>query len=173
MTVPPGGVPPRTGPSRRRLAALAAVVTAVLVAGGIAILFGRSGGGSKAPASCAGKTCPSAGATTVTAVPAGPKLTYRTVDREVGYFEGTVKVVNRTGSPMRAWTLSFTYPGADVHNAWDVVLQQTGQNVIINSAATAQPIAPGDSFEVRFGGAGKPTMPTDCRLNGAPCTFTR
>jgi hypothetical protein len=152
--------------------ALAAAVTAVLVAGGTAMLFAGSGGGPRHPASCAGETCPSA-PKTVTAVPAGPKLPYRTVDREVGYFEGTVQVVNRTRSPMRAWTLSFTYPGADIHNAWDVVLQQTGKDVIINSAATAQPIAPGDSVEVRFGGAGKPTMPMDCRLNGNPCTFTR
>jgi hypothetical protein len=98
---------------------------------------------------------------------------YRTVERDVGYFEGTVTLVNHGKRPLKSWTLTFTYPGADIHNAWEVVLQGKGENVTIVNAPTAAPIAPGESFEVRFGGAGRPAMPANCRLNGAPCTFVR
>jgi hypothetical protein len=188
VAVPPGGVPPsppaaavtfpptddrpRTGrPSPRILAALAAAGAAVLLAGGITMLFRQTGGAAKVPGSCT--ACSSSTRKTAGAgAPTGPKLTYRTVDRQVGYFEGTVTIVNGSGRPMPSWTLSFSYPGADVHNAWDVVLQQTGQDVVIVNELTAPPIAPGESLEVRFGGAGTPTMPADCRLNGLPCTFT-
>jgi hypothetical protein len=164
----------RPRPSRRMLAAVAAAGAAVIVAGAITMLFRQPGGASNIPGSCTGKSCSSSTLKKNGAAgsPAGQKLRYRTVDRQTGYFEGTVTIVNKGSRPMPSWTLSFTYPGADVHNAWEVVLQQTGRNVVINSATTAQPIAPGDSFEVRFGGAGTPGLPTDCRLNGRPCTFT-
>jgi hypothetical protein len=108
-----------------------------------------------------------------TVAPVAAKLRYRTVERDVGYFEGTVTLVNHGRRPLSTWTLTFTYPGADIHNAWEVVLQGKGQNVTIANAPTAAPIAPGDSFEVRFGGAGRPGMPANCRLNGAPCTFIK
>ncbi|MCW2948457.1 MAG: cellulose-binding family, partial [Actinoallomurus sp.] len=161
-------------PSRRLLVAVAAAGAAVIVAGAITLLFRQPGGASDAPGACTGKNCSSTTPTTKGAAgsPAGQKLRYRTVDRVTGYFEGTVTIVNKGRRPMPSWTLSFTYPGADVHNAWGGVLQQTGRNVVINSAATAQPIAPGDSFAVRFGGAGTPRLPTDCHLDGRPCTFT-
>lgn len=154
------------------IAALAAAVAAVLVAGVSTALFWRPAGSARGP-SCAGGGCSSA--TTKRAVPAppGPTLRYRTVDREVGYFEATVTIVNRGSRPMPSWTLSFSYPGAEIRNAWEVVLQQKGRNVVITSKPTAVPIAPGGSFEVRFGGGGTPSMPTGCRLNSRPCTFTR
>jgi hypothetical protein len=105
--------------------------------------------------------------------PVAATFRYRTVERDTGYFEGTVTIVNRDKRPLKNWTLTFTYPGADIHNAWEVVLQGTGQNVTIVNAPTAAPIAPGSSFEVRFGGAGRPAMPANCRLNGTPCAFTK
>jgi hypothetical protein len=140
---------------------------AVLVAATVSVLFRRLGGTGPRPASCTDEGCASSARKTS----AAPGLRYRTVERDIGYFEGTVTIVNHGTRPVRAWTLSFTYPGADVHNAWEVVLRQKGQNVVIVNAPTAEPIAPGDSFEVRFGGSGRPAMPTGCRLNGAPCTF--
>jgi cellulose binding protein with CBM2 domain len=165
---PPAAPAAGERPRRARVAAaLVAAGGALLVAATVSVLFGGLGGTEPRPVFCPGDRCAS---TTGKASPP-PGLRYRTVERDVGYFEGTVTIVNRGARPVRAWTLSFTYPGADVHNAWEVVLRQKGQNVVIVNAPTAEPIRPGDSFEVRFGGAGRPSMPTGCRLNGAPCTF--
>ncbi|MGH3375233.1 MAG: cellulose binding domain-containing protein [Actinoallomurus sp.] len=152
-------------------AALAAAGVAVLVAAGIALVFSRIGGSSSSP--CAGHGCATGTKQKTKAAPAGPKLRYRTVDRETGYFEGTIAIVNPGTRPMNTWTLTFTYPGADIHNVWEAVLQRKGQTVTIVNAMTAAPIAPGQSFEVQFGGAGHPAMPTGCRLNNAPCVFVR
>ena len=146
-----------------------AVGGAIVVAGVISLVFSRLGGAPARPSACGTAGCATSQKTTV--APVQDKLRYRTVERDTGYFEGTVTFVNHGKSPLRTWTLTFTYPGADIRNAWEVVLQGKGQNVTIVNAPTAAPIAPGDSFEVRFGGAGRPTMPANCRLNGAPCTF--
>ena len=159
---PPGAGDP--GEGRRRITvAFVAAGAAVLVAAAVALAFGRLGGTPR----------PQTGARQTRSAAAVPKLRYRTVERDTGYFEGTVTLVNRGPTPMRSWTLGFTYPGADIHNAWEAVLRRTGENVTIVSAPTAAPIAPGEDFEVRFGGAGRPGMPTGCRLNGAPCSFVR
>jgi endoglucanase len=149
--------------------AFVAAGAAVVVAGAIALAFGRLGGAPPPQARCAGEACPRE----TSGSAAAPRFRYRTVERDTGYFEGTVTLVNHGAAPLRSWTLTFTYPGADIHNAWEVVLRRTGQNVAIVSAPTAEPIAPGDEFEVRFGGAGRPGMPTNCRFNGTPCTFVR
>lgn len=165
---PAGGRAPGAAPRRTTMAFVAAGA-AVVVAGAIALAFGRLGGASQPQAGCAGEAC----SRQTSSAAAAPQFRYRTVERDTGYFEGTVTLVNRGATPLRSWTLTFTYPGADVHNAWEVVLRQTGQNVAIVSAPTAEPIAPGDEFEVRFGGAGRPGVPTNCRFNGAPCAFVR
>jgi endoglucanase len=149
--------------------AFVAAGAAVVVAGAIALAFGRLGGAPPPQARCAGEACPRE----TSGSAAAPRFRYRTVERDTGYFEGTVTLVNHGAAPLRSWTLTFTYPGADIHNAWEVVLRRTGQNVAIVSAPTAEPIAAGDEFEVRFGGAGRPGMPTNCRFNGTPCTFVR
>jgi hypothetical protein len=147
------------------------VGAALLVVGAVALVVQQSGGDSGPKPSCAPGACQVT--RTVPAAPPAPgaKLKYRTTHREVGYFEATIRIVNRTGRPMDSWTLSFTYPGAQIHNAWEAVLRQKGQDVVISNAATAAPIDAGDGFEVQFGGAGRPSMPTNCRLNDAPCTF--
>ncbi len=167
----PKALPSR--PKKSKITVLVAAGIAIVLAGGVAFAVFRDNG-KKAPAcpSTTNKACASqAGKSTAPVV--GPKFAYRTVERDVGYFEGTIMIVNRTGSPLARWTLSFTYPGADVHNAWEVTLRQPGQYVIVDSKAGARPIAPGASFEVRFGGAGRPVMPVDCEFNGQPCGFTR
>jgi hypothetical protein len=173
---PPG--PPHAGkqrsdgPSRKMMAALAAAGVAVLAAGGITLAFARAGNSTNA--SCSGKPCAtSRHQATAAAPPAGPRLRYRTVDRETGYFEGIITIVNAGDRPMNSWTLSFTYPGADIHNVWEAVFRRKGETVTIVNAMTAAPIAPGKKFDVQFGGAGHPTMPTGCRLNDAPCVFVR
>jgi hypothetical protein len=174
-SLPPAGKPDgqrgTSGPRPWVYALIGAAAASVMLTGGGMLVFGRSTlVGSVTHSGCT--TCPSPPAKKPAAVrPVGPPLIYRTVDREVGYFEGTVTLVNRGKTPLRAWTLTFTYPGANIHNAWDVLLKQKGENVVITNAATAQPIAPGDSFEVRFGGAGRPATPTNCVLNGLSCAF--
>lgn len=179
---PPGATGPATGPltpgpqkpnagKRRLTAALIAIGAAVVLAGVVSLAFRQVGGSPARPRdSCGVAGCASP---VKTVAPVVAKFRYRTVERDVGYFEGTVTLVNHGKRPLSTWTLTFTYPGADIHNAWEVVLQGRGQNVTIANAPTAAPIAPGDSFEVRFGGAGRPGMPANCRLNGAPCTFVK
>jgi hypothetical protein len=160
---------PADGPARERrrrlVLAFVAAGGAVAVAAVVALAFGRLGGAHHPDSGCAG-ACSGQAKAAVT-----PKLRYRTVERDTGYFEGTVTLVNRGRTPMRAWTLTFTYPGADIRNAWDVRLLRKGSDVVIAAAPAAGPIAPGKRFEVRFGGSGRPGMPTACRLNGVPCAF--
>jgi hypothetical protein len=148
-------------------------MAALIVATTIAVVFILADGTPTKP--CTGDGCSSPGRRTSPAAvaPPAPKFRYRTVDREVGYFEATITIVNHGKRPMSAWTLDFTYPGADIHNAWEVVIKQPGENVTITNKPTAAPIPPGKSFEIRFGGAGRPAMPTNCRLNNAPCAFRR
>ncbi len=134
----------------------------------ISLVFVNSGGPADHPKACQGSACASSSAKSVAPL---ARLRYRTVDREVGYFEGTITFVNHGKQPLRAWTLAFSYPGADIHNIWEAVLQQRGQDVVIVNKPGAAPIAPGHSFAVQFGGAGRPSKPTNCRLDGAPCTF--
>jgi hypothetical protein len=166
----PGSPPPRKGKGRLT-AALIAVGVAVVLAGVVTLAFRQVGGGTAKPRnSCGAAGCVSP---VKTAVPVAAKFRYRTVERDVGYFEGTVTIVNHGKRPLSTWTLTFTYPGADIHNAWEVVLQGKGENVTIANAPTAAPIPAGESFEVRFGGAGRPGMPANCRLNGAPCAFVK
>jgi hypothetical protein len=146
------------------------VAAAVLVAGGISVALWKVSSDHHPSKDCGKQGC---AAQQPTAAAPVTKLRYQTVERDTGYFEGTVMLVNRGDKPVTAWTLSFTYPGADIRNAWDVDLRQKGSAVVIANAPTAAPIAPGHSFEVRFGGAGRPGTPTACRLNGAPCTFVK
>ena len=173
---PPTGPTPKPAKKfpPRLIITLVAAGIAIVLAGGIAFaLFDQ---GDKKKPTCpnsANKACAAQGKQRpAPPAPSGPKFAYRTVDREVGYFEGTIMVVNKTGAPLPKWTLTFTYPGADVHNAWEVTLRKTGQDVIVDSKVGTQPLAPGASFEVRFGGAGKPATPTNCTFNGQPCRFT-
>ncbi len=161
------GTAPRGAGIRRACGVIGAAAAAVIVAGMVVLVFDRPQKPART-APCAGCSTHGAGGT---ATPTGPRFAYRTTDREIGYFEGAVTIVNHGRAPLRTWTLSFTYPGADVHNAWEAVLRRTGQDVVIANVAGARPIAPGESFDVQFGGTGRPAMPTNCRLNGDPCTF--
>ncbi|MCO5992029.1 cellulose binding domain-containing protein [Actinoallomurus rhizosphaericola] len=174
--LPPGA--PRRSPDpagtggrvSRRLALIVGGAAVLLAAVGILVVaHGTSSGPVKAPAPCGHGPCPSS--PTHDALTPAAQVAYRTVERDAGYFEGTVTIANHGDRPMRSWTLSFTYPGADIHNTWDAVLQRRGAETVLTGKPTSPPIAPGASLQVRFGGSGAPSMPTGCRLNGAPCAF--
>ncbi|MEV0402850.1 cellulose binding domain-containing protein [Actinoallomurus sp. NPDC050550] len=176
IPLPPGGphrpvAPPVAGrrPLARALWVGVILAGAVLMGVGFLLVYGGFAGGAKHPAPCGGKSC--APPPVRSAAPPGAQIGYRTVERDAGYFEGTVTIANHGDQPMRSWTLSFRYPGAEIHNTWDAVLQRRGEDAILTGTATARPIAPGAALEVRFGGSGAPSMPTDCRLNGATCAF--
>lgn len=160
------------GGSRRLVAAGFAAVGAAAVAGLAVFLFWPGGSGDGQPRSCPARGCPPP--VKKQAQAAGPpvRVKYQTVERDVGYFEGTVRVVNKGKQPMTTWTISFSYPGADIRNTWEATIRQKGQNVVITNAATARPLPAGASIDVRFGGSGAPSMPQNCRLNDQPCTFT-
>ncbi|WP_433182535.1 cellulose binding domain-containing protein [Actinoallomurus sp. CA-150999] len=172
---PPGGphppvAPPVAGrrPLSRALWVGVILAGAVLMGAGFLLVYGGFAGGAKHPAPCGGKSC---APPVRQPAPPGAQIAYRTVERDAGYFEGTVTIANQGAQPMRSWSLSFRYPGANIHNTWDAVLQRQGEDTTLTGTATARPIAPGATLEVRFGGSGTPSMPTDCRLNGTPCAF--
>ncbi|MGI8331145.1 cellulose binding domain-containing protein [Actinomadura scrupuli] len=137
---------------------------------------GSSGPPQSAPAS-PGPVASSAppqpgGAPAAGTLPNGLAMPYRTVQRELGYFEGTVTVTNRTAAPLSTWELSFSYPGAQVRTVWGAVLVQAGSQVIIRNDPAAGPIPPGGTYTVRFGAGGVPSMPAGCRFGGSDCGFT-
>ncbi|MCO5991398.1 cellulose binding domain-containing protein [Actinoallomurus spadix] len=177
---PPGAPRPPAKPRgtgggvSRRLAIVAVAGAGVLLVaiGVLVAVLGSSSGGpapSTAPAPCGHGPC--APSPTHSAPAPVAQVPYRTVERDAGYFEATATITNHESRPMRSWTLSFTYPGAEIRNTWDAVLQRRGTETILTGTATSPPIAPGASLQVRFGGSGAPSMPTGCRLNGAPCAF--
>jgi hypothetical protein len=106
------------------------------------------------------------------AAPNGLAMPYRTVQRDQGYFEGTVTVTNRTSAPLSTWELSFSYLGAQVRTVWGGVLVQAGSQVIIRNDPRTGPIPPGGTFAVKFGAGGAPSMPQSCRFGGRECGFT-
>jgi cellulose binding protein with CBM2 domain len=106
------------------------------------------------------------------AAPNGLAMPYRTVQRELGYFEGVVTVTNRTSAPLSAWELSFSYPGAQVRTVWGGVLVQAGSQVTIRNDPATGPIPPGGTYAVRFGAGGVPSAPGGCRFGGRECGFT-
>lgn len=164
---PPPGLPGRPDRGRRLGTGIAAAGVALVAAAVISLVFRLAGDHPDRSGGCGIGGCVASSASSVV----GLRLRYRTVERDTGYFEGTVALVNAGNRPLTAWTLAFTYPGADIHNVWEAVLRRKGRDVVIASAPTAAAIAPGASFEVRFGGSGRPAAPTGCRLNGTPCTF--
>jgi Cellulose binding domain len=169
-TVPRRPAYPARARGRRVLGVSIVVIGAVLLGAALLLVSGVFVGGPKPPTGpCGHRPCvatPSAHA----AAP-GPRIPYRTVERDAGYFEGTVTIRNPTDRPMRSWTLSFRYPGADIRNTWDATLARSGTEISLTGTATSPPIAAGATLQVRFGGSGSPSMPTDCRLNGTPCAF--
>ncbi|WP_232835476.1 cellulose binding domain-containing protein [Actinocorallia populi] len=102
----------------------------------------------------------------------GIEVTYRTVETAEGYFEGEVRLVNATGAPLPAWTLSFGYPGASIRNVWggDFRPREDGK-VVVTGNEDSTPVAAGAWVNVRFGGAGTPSRPQGCTVNGAACGF--
>lgn len=99
---------------------------------------------------------------------------YRVVSQDQGYFEETVTIVNRTSRTWSSWELSFTVPGANVHDIWGGLLAQSGTHPVVRNDPSKGVVQPGDSFEVTFGAsAGSVVAPQNCRFNGNPCTFVQ
>ncbi|GAA4610664.1 hypothetical protein GCM10023195_44380 [Actinoallomurus liliacearum] len=179
VPVLPGGPRRPAGPSRpgrrvpRRLGLIAAAVVGVLLVAVVALLTvsGTSADDPDQPATTPCRHLPCVPSSNPSTAAPAAQVAYRTVERDAGYFEGTVTIANHGDRPMPSWTLSFTYPGADIRNTWDAVLQRRGTETVLTGKTTSPPIAPGATLQVRFGGSGSPSMPTDCRLNGAPCAF--
>ncbi|MFL6054357.1 MAG: cellulose binding domain-containing protein [Actinoallomurus sp.] len=167
-TAPRGPTDPARARGWRVLGVSIVVIGALLLGSALLLVSGVFAGGPERHP-CGHRPCVVSPSVQVAAP--GPRIAYRTVERDAGYFEGTVTIVNPTDRPMRSWTLSFRYPGADIHNTWDAALSRSGTEIFLAGTATSPPIAPGATLQVRFGGSGSPSMPADCRLNGTPCAF--
>jgi hypothetical protein len=195
--LPASGAPRPSKQQSHRPGVLIAVVSGLVVvglgAGAAVISQSRTSTGSNAAGSQQGSASPGAQSTskdqrgrpsgnavptapavqngTVPAprVPTGRLVSYATVQREQGYVEGMLTLVNRTGAPMTRWELRFSYPGGSVKSIWGGVLAQGGPQPVFRNAPNAAPIPAGGTVQVRFGVAGKPSVPQNCSMNGRPC----
>jgi hypothetical protein len=168
------------GAGKGVLGAAAAALGIVVIGAGVAGLLqtgspkrsaAAAGGAEPAAASPPGTPpgTPSGAALPGPALSKGRFVSYRTTQREPGYFEGVLTLTNPTGAPLNGWQMSFGYPGADVKNIWGGVLVQGGANPVIKGDPAAGPIPAGGTVQVRFGAAGRPSAPRGCTLNGKPC----
>ncbi|HEU5158253.1 MAG TPA: cellulose binding domain-containing protein [Streptosporangiaceae bacterium] len=174
--------------SKHIIAATAAAIGVVAIGAGVSALWpaadsakpAASGDGTSS-ASAPARTQrggPSPGGTAQTAPTGGSAaepltrgrvVSYATTTREQGYFEGVLTLTNRTGAPLGAWQVSFTYPGAYVKSVWGGVLVRAGSTATISGTAGAGSIPVGGTVRVKFGAAGTPSAPRGCTLNGGPC----
>lgn len=142
---------------------------------------------ASAPSTAPTPSAPAAAAPTASAAPTAPVLpsqavlsgntangvgvTYQTVEVSPGYFEGSFVFTNNTGRPLDSWSVSFTYPGANITNVWGGELDRSGQSTVIRNDSNTAPVAAGASVTVRFGGSGQPSRPMSCQMAGQPCGF--
>ncbi|MEV4464687.1 cellulose binding domain-containing protein [Micromonospora echinofusca] len=101
---------------------------------------------------------------------AGPTATFvKTADWGTGW-EGRYTVTNGGPSTITGWQVAFTLPtGTTLGSYWDATVSSSGQRHTFTNRSWNGTVAPGASVSFGFLATGAGT-PTDCTLNGAPCS---
>ncbi len=114
-------------------------------------------------------------ATTPTAVAATTppcQVAYTVTNSWSTGFQGSIDITNN-GAPVTSWTLGFSFSGSQtVSNGWNGTWTQTGQNVMVASAAWNGSLATGGKVNVGFTAnfaGGTNTNPMAFTLNGVAC----
>jgi hypothetical protein len=93
----------------------------------------------------------------------------RTVSTWQAGFEGQATITNRSGAPVKGWTLILRYPQTKIVSAWDVKIIRTGETLVADNPAEHPSIAPGKSVKVSFTANGAGARPSTCSFNGTAC----
>jgi cellulase/cellobiase CelA1 len=100
-------------------------------------------------------------------------VTYTVANQWPGGFQGTVRVTNRSATPVTGWTLRWSFPnGQVVTSLWNGTVTQSGAAVTVTNAAYNGTLAGnGGSAEVGFQASwtGTNGRPAAFTLNGASC----
>jgi len=116
---------------------------------------------------------PTAGPTPApSATPANPAVTvsYSTVQRWSGGFQGEFVVTNHGSSAVTGWQIVMTLSGDRVDTVWNADWRYgTAGSVIMTAASYDQVIEPGAAQPVNFVAQGGTTEPTSCAFDGSAC----
>ena len=101
---------------------------------------------------------------------AGPTATFvKTADWGTGW-EGRYTVTNGGPATITGWQVAFTLPaGTTLGSYWDATVSSVGQRHTFTNRSWNGTVAPGASVSFGFLATGSGS-PTDCTLNGAPCS---
>ncbi|BCL13944.1 chitinase [Micromonospora sagamiensis] len=101
---------------------------------------------------------------------AGPTATFvRTADWGTGW-EGRYTITNGGPATITGWQVTFSLPaGTTLGSYWDATLSSAGQRHTFTNRSWNGTVAPGASVSFGFLATGSGS-PTDCTVNGAPCT---
>jgi hypothetical protein len=93
----------------------------------------------------------------------------RTVSTWRAGFQGQATITNRSGAPVKGWTLILRYPRTKIVSAWDVKIIRKGETLVADNPAEHPSIAPGKSVKVSFTANGAGARPITCSFNGRAC----
>jgi hypothetical protein len=96
-------------------------------------------------------------------------VAFRTVSTSDTGFQGQVTITNRTGMPVKGWTLILSYPRTKIVSAWDVKVIRKGATLVADNPAAHPSIPAGRSVKVNFDADGSGGEPVACSFNGRPC----
>jgi chitinase len=104
------------------------------------------------------------------ALAAGPTATFVKTSDWVSGWEGRYTITNGGASTITSWQVAFSLPvGTTLGSYWDATVSSAGQRHTFTNRSWNGTIAPGASVSFGFLATG-PGAPTDCALNGAPCS---
>ncbi|MGK5518876.1 cellulose binding domain-containing protein, partial [Micromonospora sp. URMC 107] len=101
---------------------------------------------------------------------AGPTATFvKTADWGTGW-EGRYTVTNGGPATITGWQVAFTLPaGTTLGSYWDATVSSVGQRHTFTNRSWNGTVAPGASVSFGFLATGSGS-PTNCTLNGVPCS---
>jgi hypothetical protein len=98
-------------------------------------------------------------------------VSYATLQRWGGGFQGELVITNHGRSAVTGWQIVITLSGDRVDTVWNADWQYaSGGGVIMTAAPYDQVIQPGASQPVNFVAQGGTTEPTSCTFDGSVCS---
>jgi hypothetical protein len=156
------GVPPEAHRSGAAVPPTSA--TPMPVASSPAPVPGRAGHAPQPSAGATPARSPAPGTAAVT-------VSYSTVRRWGGGFQGEFVITNHGSSAVTGWQMVITLSGDRVNAVWNADWQYgSGGSVVITAAPDDQVIEPGAAQSVNFVAQGGTTGPTSCTFNGSACS---
>jgi hypothetical protein len=129
-------------------------------------------GGSRALAGKGQPTAPS-GAGSGSLAAREVMVHYQTLRQDWGGdFIGEITLASRTGQPLGAWTLQFSYPSGRIAAVWGGAPLSHGPHTVTVSAGQYAGGSPeGHQIQIMFSVSGQAGPPASCTIDGRACQY--